>query len=224
MMDNTMTIEQKLNWLDNELGVGFLGEDNYDAINFYYCAMHDYDMGVCDADDWAWLNTLFGYNIGATRSLFITTWYYENLDATVNECVGSQDKETLRSICKWELGLHLDFSNWADDEPKCYDIKEDKLIAITMYADQTGQYTEDEIARCNCTEVRIPESIIREFYEEMGCVIDFSGDYADIEPSFENWIHCVYDNDSTEGLYDFAVQRGFTPICGKKCNDWIWFE
>ena len=103
------------------------------------------------------------------------------------------------------------------------DKKKDKLMKVTMYADQTGQYTEDEIMWCNCVEVEIPESILREFYEEMGCAIDFTGDYSDIEPSFENWIHCVYDNDSTEGLYDFAVQRGFMPICGKNCDDWTWY-
>jgi len=224
-MMNNMTIEEKLNWLKNEVGADFFDftPEDCNVINHYYCGMHDHNMSVYEADDWAWLNTLFGYNIGATRALMIINWYYENNDATVEECVGVQDKETLHSVCEWELGLHLDFSNWVDKESKYYDIKEDRPMKVTMYADQTGQYTEDEIMWCNCVEVEIPESILREFYEEMGCAIDFTGDYSDIEPSFENWIHCVYDNDSTEGLYDFAVQRGFTPICGKNCDDWTWY-
>lgn len=97
-------------------------------------------------------------------------------------------------------------------------------MKICIYADQTGQYTEDEIYKCNCVVVDIPEEIIREWYERniKECVEECIEE--GVEPSFENWYKAAYTSDSTDGLYDFAVQRGFTPVCGKKCNGWEWVE
>lgn len=119
-----MTMKEKMEWLTKE--IGFVPVDDGCGVNFYYKAMHDYGMNLCDADDWAWLNTLFRYDIGAERALAITTWYYENEDCTASEAVDVTQKETLRNICEWELGYHLDFSHWPDKEPEAlqYGFKE----------------------------------------------------------------------------------------------------
>lgn len=105
----------KAEWIEKE--IGFLPVDGEEGIDFYYKAMHDHDMGLYDADDYAWLNTLLRYDIGAERALSIIRWYYENLDATVQDMVDHDQKETLKNICESELGLNLDFSHWPEKEP-----------------------------------------------------------------------------------------------------------
>ena len=111
-----MTVEQKADWIENE--IGFIPVDKEAAVEFYYKAMHDYDMALMDADDYAWLNTLFRYDIGADRALEIIKWFYEQ---TVVDAVSVNQKETLENICRFELGLHLDFSHWPDKEPKIFE-------------------------------------------------------------------------------------------------------
>lgn len=114
-----MSYEEKLNWLTRMFGHSFTDQidDNREAIDHYYKATHDYDMGITDADDWAWLNTLFRYDIGADHALGIIDWCYENEEATVMDCVNVDEKELLQNICE-TLGFHLDFSHWPDKEPK----------------------------------------------------------------------------------------------------------
>lgn len=111
-------INEMKEWIIKE--IGFLPVDDEDGVEFYYTAMHDYDMGLTDADDYAWLNTLFGYDICADHALEIIRWYYENLDTTIQDAVSIDQMETLRNICEMELGFHLDFSNWPTEEPKYF--------------------------------------------------------------------------------------------------------
>ena len=113
-----MTTEEKLIWLHKEIGDYFDLSYGDECIDFYYKAMHDYGMNICDADDYAWLNTLFNYDIGADRAIAITNWIYENMDSTACEVVDVDYKGTLKNICELELGFKLDFTNWSDEEPK----------------------------------------------------------------------------------------------------------
>jgi hypothetical protein len=94
----------------------------------------------------------------------------------------------------------------------------EKLISVFIYADTTGQYTEAEIIRCNCVRVQIPERIVRIWFEEK------AKRYYAWRPDFEEWLKVLYICDDTDGLYQFSVQRGYTPVCGQKCNDLYWYE
>ena len=94
----------------------------------------------------------------------------------------------------------------------------EKLIYVDIYADTTGQYSEDEVLRCNCVSVQIPEKIVRLWFEEKA-----SERYA-WEVTFEEWLRDYYTCDDTDGLYQFSVEHGYTPVCGHKCNDWCWSE
>lgn len=94
----------------------------------------------------------------------------------------------------------------------------EKMIYVDIYADTTGQYTEDEVLRYNCVSVQIPERIVRLWFEEKA-----KPNY-DWEPDFEEWFKDFYTCDDTDGLYQFSVQCGYTPVCGHKCNDWYWSE
>lgn len=106
----------KKEWLERNFGSGLLTHDE-PMTEFYYKALHDYNMGVSDADDYAWLNTLFGYDIGADNAMEIIRWYYENLDTTVMESVDIHQKEMLANLLD-EFGFHLDFSQWPTEEPQ----------------------------------------------------------------------------------------------------------
>ena len=97
-------------------------------------------------------------------------------------------------------------------------------MKIYVYADTTNQYTDGECNYCNCVLIDIPENIIREWYNEKECFKDFlNSDYSYLEPSFENWYNAVYTCDSTDGLYEFAIEKGVTPVCGRKCDGWSWY-
>ncbi len=104
-------------------------------------------------------------------------------------------------------------------------MNKEKMIVIDIYADTTGQYSEDECQYCNCASVQIPERIVRQWYEEnfgKEEKLYFCGD--EFENTFETWLKEVYTCDDTDGLYDFSVSHGFTPVCGRTCDDWSWFR
>lgn len=94
------------------------------------------------------------------------------------------------------------------------DMDDERLLYIDIYADTTGQYTEEEVFFCNCVRVAIPEWIIKGWFYGM------SGEQ---ETTFEKWYSEIYTCDDTDGLYSYAVERGFTPACGRNCDGWTWY-
>lgn len=89
--------------------------------------MKGYD--ICDIDRYAWLNTLFQYDIGDDFAMKIDSWLwgsktvlkdyplgYETMELTYND---EEGKELLRK-CDEELGMGLDFSKWIDYDPVSY--------------------------------------------------------------------------------------------------------
>lgn len=90
--------------------------------------------------------------------------------------------------------------------------KNEKLIPICIYCDSTGLFSEEEYCLENLTDMMFPEWIVREWYKEneKTCIEDCEAEHE--EPCFENWINNSYTADSTDGLYDFAVQKGFDPF------------
>lgn len=90
--------------------------------------------------------------------------------------------------------------------------KNEKLIPVCIYCDSTGLFSEEEYCTENLTDMMFPEWIVREWYKEneKECIKDCEAEHE--EPCFENWINNSYTADSTDGLYDFAVQKGFDPF------------
>ena len=111
--------DEKLNWMKSIYGEYFISQiaNNPMAIRHYYKAIHDYDMGVTDADDYAWLNTLFQYDIGGVNAMYLIRWFYVSENTTVQDRINVGSKEELKDLCG-NIGLHLDFSNWVNEEPK----------------------------------------------------------------------------------------------------------
>lgn len=117
---NLPEITEQRHWLLHE--IGFVPVETETGIRFYYDAMHDHDFGLGDADDYAWLNTLLGYDIGAENAKQIIRWCYEEVDSTVYGTITFDDKGTLKNICEFELDIKLDFSHWAAVEPEVFDL------------------------------------------------------------------------------------------------------
>ena len=88
----------------------------------------------------------------------------------------------------------------------------EKLIPVCVYCDSTGLFSEEEYCSENLTDMMFPEWIVREWYKknEKECIEDCEAEHE--KPCFENWIKDSYTADSTDGLYDFAVQKGFDPF------------
>ena len=114
-----MKVSKMKQYIEKKIGAGILSQLSDEGWLFYYKAIHDFNMDVYDADRWAWLNTLFGYNIGRSNATKINLWLYENgqdvYDLTHNS------KETLKSICEDELGIYLDFQKFLDHTPNLYE-------------------------------------------------------------------------------------------------------
>lgn len=105
----------KKEWLESQIGSGILdalGDETYD---FYYRAMHDYGMDFADVDRYAWLNTLFGYDIGAEKANAINTWIYEHDDEVLE--LGAESKDKIQNIAT-KLGFTFDYSKWVKETPE----------------------------------------------------------------------------------------------------------
>lgn len=87
------------------------------AMEYYIKLLMD---GVClfDIDRVAWLNTLFGYDIGFNNANKINLYLYERDDEVLE--LEYTDKEKVKQIVD-ELGLNLDFSKWKTHDIPCYE-------------------------------------------------------------------------------------------------------
>ena len=110
-----MNIKEKKAYVISQIGHEISAGLSDEFFEHTYRAMKDYGMSVYDADRWAWLNTLFGYDIGADRALDLITWYDDNgldvLDLT------SDDKDSLKNVAEMELGLHFNYAGFKDETP-----------------------------------------------------------------------------------------------------------
>lgn len=112
-----MKNEEKKAWVEMKVGTYVLNGVDDDCYNHTYRAMYDYGMSFGESNRWAWLNTLFGYDIGADHAKEIINWYDNNgLDVYDLE---ADESETVETICRMELGFYLNFNGWPDTTPRC---------------------------------------------------------------------------------------------------------
>ncbi len=107
--------KEKREYVEKKIGKTMLTGCDDDCYEFMYRAMHEYGMDFNDAERWAWLNTLFGYDIGADNARVIINWLYLNGQDVLE--VEAKQKGTVKAICEDELGLHVNFSKWTDRTP-----------------------------------------------------------------------------------------------------------
>lgn len=87
-----------------------------------------------------------------------------------------------------------------------------QLIPVDLYRDSTRLYSDEECDAFNCETFMIREHIVRAWYDENIAGEELDEDFGVYENTFENWYRFVYTCDDVDGLYHFAVDRGFTPI------------
>ena len=181
----------KKEWIENKAGSVLSGLDEL-GIDFYYMAMHDNGMDLYDADRYAWLNVLFGYDIGADYALGITNWYYEN-DMEVLELVGGLEcKEEMMRVTD-ELGYHLNFAFWAWEEPDYITYNYMAVPKIEKRIDKmfADGYSIDDICGCICGLFH--DYLIGE--EQEGELYIYADPYNTMEIApFEAWCNFEGDN------------------------------
>lgn len=111
--------DETLKEIESRLGEDYLLSE--EMTEFYIEHWHEYECAM-DIDSYAYLNTLFGYDIGSDNARQISNWLYEKFNMTTEEIPGGDDADNLMRVAKWDLGLDLDFSNFnADIEEIRYD-------------------------------------------------------------------------------------------------------
>ena len=82
-------------------------------------------------------------------------------------------------------------------------------VFVTLFADSTGLYEEDEIADDNLTEMAFPIEILRWWYLENVCDTYVKSFEQETEMEFLRWLVDESYADQTIGLFDYAMGMGF---------------
>lgn len=74
---------------------------------------------ISDIDRYAWLNTLFGYDIGRDNANAIDSYLYSEMDEMETLELTYRDKPVIQMVCE-RLKLNVKFDKWATTEPDVY--------------------------------------------------------------------------------------------------------
>ena len=97
----------------------YMNEAPDDLFVFYYnCMMEDID--VCDADRYANLNTVLGYDIGLENFLKIDSYLWCEKDIDLMELSGNDDSKQLIEEVVNVLGIDINFEKWNYEEVNSY--------------------------------------------------------------------------------------------------------
>lgn len=182
----------KREWLEINVGIDFVVGFDELGIDFYYMAIHDNGMDLYDADRYAWLNVLFGYDIGADHALGITNWYYEN-NMEVLELVGGLEcKDEMMRVTD-ELGYHLNYGYWVWEEPDYITYSYMATPKIKKLIDKMfdNGYSINDVCGCICGLYH--DNLIDDAQEDELYIYADPDDIMEIAP-FEAW--CVFEEDN----------------------------
>lgn len=93
--------------------------------------------------------------------------------------------------------------------------KRNEMMVISMYADNTGLFTEEECNYDNTTELEVPRWIVEEWYKthKKECKQETS-EWTRIpeeEITFSLWLNEGHTFDSFIGFYNFCIIKGIVP-------------
>ena len=103
-----------------------------------------------------------------------------------------------------------------------------EMIYITMYADDTGLFSEYECNRDNTVGFDIPRWILEDWYKQDENVnkeetMDVLG-VSEEEATFDRWIKEVYTHDAFIGFYEFCLIKGFvSKLLDKNVQDKVFY-
>lgn len=97
----------------------YMSEAPDDLFKFYYNCMEN-KIDVCDADRYANLNTVLGYDVGLENFLKIDGYLWSKKDYDLMELFGNEDGRKVVEEAVNTLGIDIDFGKWNDGEIKEY--------------------------------------------------------------------------------------------------------
>lgn len=93
--------------------------------------------------------------------------------------------------------------------------KNNEMVYVTVYADDTGLFTEEECNYCNIVDLIVPYWIIEEWYmkneNENKRATIHELHISEEEATFERWFNSVYICDDVIGFYDYCIIKGIVP-------------
>lgn len=101
-----------------EIDVDYNIRYDYNLYVFYHKCMKR-GMHYADADRYAILNTLIGYDIGAEAASIIDSWMYEH-DEEIYELTSCEKDKQLVMTAAAEHNLNIDFTNWLKEDYEEY--------------------------------------------------------------------------------------------------------
>lgn len=89
----------------------------------------------------------------------------------------------------------------------------EEMILMTVWADTTGQYTEEECNFDNMCIIELPRRIVYSYYKvhEADFVAETMAELSipKAECTFDKWVNNVYTCEDTDGLFQYAVIHGY---------------
>lgn len=90
------------------------------VFEFWVDHWNEFEASGPDIDRYAWLNTLFGYDIGAEKAKAIMRFMYNKLDDDPADLVGSEWTKSLMEVINHYEALDLNFDSFATEEPETF--------------------------------------------------------------------------------------------------------
>ena len=90
---------------------------------FYYRCLINNKMSLLDADEYATLNTLIGYDIGVDNAMKISAYLWDREIETLELPEYEESKQDVKAAIE-TLRLNVDLSNWKNDKFEGYEYYE----------------------------------------------------------------------------------------------------
>lgn len=127
-----MQVEEKRKQIMNYYGTKIMCEEE-NGVNFYYRCMK-LGLSLLDADEYAILNTLLGYDIGLENAQIINGYLWENNIETIELQANDISKKYIEQAVK-ESGVTIDFTKWRTQPYTVYEYFEksnlEKLVCFS---------------------------------------------------------------------------------------------
>lgn len=126
-------------------------------------------------------------------------------------CLHSEDNPNGK--CDWGVKAKVDGILCGSCFRGEYPVDAHKEYYITIYADNTPWYTEEELIHSNMVDIKVPKDLLIQWYKEnpdleTNAVKELNGETC---CGFFRWLMQFSDCDMTEGLFSWLINHGFEP-------------
>ena len=87
---------------------------------FYYKCIYENGLSPYDADEYATLNTLIGYDIGMENAMKISAYLYERDISILDLNANKEDKKLIQDVID-DLNLSINLSKWKHGKYNAYE-------------------------------------------------------------------------------------------------------